>query len=161
MSMRFHVNCYFLNMALCRWSPCHSIKTYMWDEKDVITCYSHFWGFLAYISVIAVLSHQYSQDMFHTPCFWCSPRGSSLLLQDRQAACAGNILKTSSESAWKHWPENLHGKSVLYEHLLWTLLCMVTVSMKVLLSGQAVLNFKFCRVFLALLILPTCLILQY
>lgn len=160
MSMRIHGNYCFLNMALCMWSPCYSIKTCIWDGKDVITCYSHFWGFLAYISVFAVLSHQYWQDMFHAPCFLCSPGGSSLLLQDRQAACAGNIHKTRNESAWKHWPENLYGKSVLCEQLLWTLVCMVTV-WRFCLVDKLVLNFKLCQVLLTLLILPTCLILQY
>jgi len=32
-SVRIHVNYYWLNMALCRWSPCHSIQTCNWVER--------------------------------------------------------------------------------------------------------------------------------
>ena len=64
----------------------------------------------------------------------------------RQAAWARDIHKKRSESAWKHWPENLREKSVLCEQLLWILLCMVT-AWSCCVVGKLVLNLNSVRCF--------------
>jgi hypothetical protein len=81
-----------LNINVCRWPLCCSLHFCSHDGKDV----KHFVIYLEILSEFAVLSHRYWLDVFRTPCSWCNPKGSFLVI-----------------AWWDEWASQAHQKHLM------------------------------------------------
>jgi hypothetical protein len=134
--------------------PYHSVHSYGHGGKDVTTQSIFLWILLIHLQ-IQCFKPPIWQVVLCIPCFWHSPKGSSLVPQDQASRlprwCLWNekwvcLEKLSWEHAWK---------SVLYEQLLQTPWCTTLVSMKAPLIRQAVFQISnMFRYFLAHLVHP-------
>ena len=156
MSMRIHVNYYCLNMALCRWSSCRSIQTCSYGGKDVITCYSSFWGIpCIHFRICCFLVINIGRTCFIYLAFDIAPEEVVWYNKIRQAAWARDIYKKKEVSP----PGNV-GLRTCVKNLCCVGSCFEYCcawwqsAWSCCLAGKLVLNFKFCQVFLAHLVLP-------
>ena len=142
-----------------RWPPYHSVHSYSHGGKGVARHRIFLWILFLHPHIHCCKSPVW-QDVFCIPCFWLSPKGSSLVLQDQASRLARWCLWSEKcvclvKLSWGHaW------KSVLYEQLLQTPWCITMVSTKAPLNRQAVFQFKICSDIFGTPSAPTHLILQ-
>ena len=105
--MRIHVNHYCLNMIPCKdFCVTHYTSAVMIERLSLHTV-AFCEGSLEYTPEFTAVSHQYWQDVFCMPCFWCSSKGGGVVLQEqasRQARCARNTWRyLKFENLLAHW----------------------------------------------------------